>query len=200
MASKYLGAYQVTAQFVKDELLEDVQCGDWVLVSSSNVGYPYVVAVDDNRRDAMDNLKQSVYSDYYVLASQYLYELWHVVETPDWLNVSSFDSIALVERRNHPLFEETLVYLKGDDFPYGLAVLVTPWAYYTVKDWQGQQPVSIRDLDNFECVETCAAMLPSRHIDAFVDFCENMVNDIDLLSWNDLRRFELRLYRLDNLI
>lgn len=202
MASKYHGEFQVSADFVETYLYDSPNLlGSWLVVGElRDHNYPCVYTVDNTRDEALETLRWCVCSDHRITGLEHDYEIWHVVDSPDWLNVPSFDSIALVEHHRRAQFDETMVYLKGSDFPYGLAVLVTPWAYYTVSDWQGQQPVSIRDLNNFECVETCAALLPSSHIDAFVDFCENMVNDIELLRWNDLRGFELRLHRLDNLI
>jgi len=91
MASKFHGTYEVTADFANElDYAVAYEVGDWLLVGHYNGVYylpDEVVEVygrDDNRKDALDYLRYCLRSDYYRNAS-YDYELWHVVDEPDWM-------------------------------------------------------------------------------------------------------------------
>ena len=91
MASKFHGTFEVTSEFVNKYVADDVELevGDWVLVGSYR-GRGYVgshvtlYSVDSTRRYALDFLGLCIRHDY-AYRFEYDYELWHVVNTPDWM-------------------------------------------------------------------------------------------------------------------
>jgi len=174
MASKFHGEFEVTADFVNEYVYDGVVAGDWLVIGKlSKGGFVALYMADDSREYAYLNLRYCLHSDHDFNIS-YDYEIWHVVDTPDWMpKTLEVLSIELVEHKDRGNFEETLIKVNAREMPHGLSVLVTDWGYYTAKDWQGEQPISLRDMaHNYDCIEVTAADgLPTKEIDSFIEFC-----------------------------
>lgn len=183
MASKFHGVFEVSKDFVSSYVYDDPNSGDWYVVGKrANGGFVAVYMDDESRATAFDSLRFCLQTDR-DLGNSYDYEIWHVVDTPDWMpdvpEPLEVLSIELVEHKARGNFDETLIMVKAWGIPRsGLLVLVTDWGFYTVKDWQGEQPISLRDMaSNYECIEVTAADgLPTKEIDSFIEFCGMTAN------------------------
>ena len=84
MASKYHGFFEVTNEFVNDNV-GIAEVGAWLVIGlTRGTNYPAVYGEDFTRRDAVDFLRQCIRLDWN-LANDYDYEIWHVVDNPDWM-------------------------------------------------------------------------------------------------------------------
>lgn len=196
MASKFHGEFEVSADFVNGYVWDGVVAGDWLVVGKlASCGLVALYTSDDSREYAYLNLRYLLHSDL-DFGIWYDYEIWHVVDTPDWIHdaPSTLEvlSIELVEHKEREDFDETLIRVNAWEIPRsGLLVLVTDWGYYTVKDWQGEQPVSLLDMSiNYECIEVTAADgLPTKEIDSFIEFC-GMTANLGY-EWDNMRGLKL---------
>lgn len=210
MASKFHGTFEVTADFVDDYVTysEDAQVGQWLLVGTNRgemVGFCWFVEVygaDDTYRDALYYLRSCIRSDY-AFRGEYDYEIWHVVDNPDWMPAQSYtlNCVELLDHADRGVFEETLVWCDLEEIPgNGVVVLRTDWGYYVPTDCQTTAfPHTLEEMtywntNDYVEIDTgndAFAWVPTAEIDAFCDACEGLVSHSDGLEWRDVQRLRI---------
>ena len=207
MASKFHGIFEISSEFVNCNV-GDADMGAWLVVgyfrrSCAHVLFPIgIYGSDDTRKDALDFLRWCIRTDWN-LDNDYDYEIWHVVETPDWMPSQQYtlNCVELLDHADRGAFDETLVWCDLEEIPgNGVVVLRTSWGFYVPTDCQTATfPHTLDELTDwkaYDFVEVDAenddfAWVPTAEIDAFCDACEGFVGRCDGLEWSDVQRLRI---------
>lgn len=205
MASRFLGEFDVAFDYV-DANFADVDyqpmVGDWLIVGRwRSSRYVTLYTSEISRESAMEQLRWAIRCDWN-LHTVYDYELWHVVETPDWMPRGwTVNCIELLDHADRGLYDETLVWCDLEDNPYtGVVVVRTSWGFYVPVDRHvAEFPRTLHELTDWKAydfveVDTESddfAWVPTAEINAFCGAFEGLVSRCDGLDWCDVQRLRI---------